>query len=485
MKRNDGFLLATVLAVLVVVFILAVSMSSLAITDLHLAENRRDRLVADQAAEAGLTLAMAEIQAAEEPPSELSGTCGGDPRCEFTATKKQEATTGVLYEVRVKGYGNNGAERELAALVLKGYGEPVVHPVFGQGLVSKDRVDVNGSMPMRGVIHGDHGFTINGIVNFLSGGATASCPSEEIPASECTCRTNPPTDFCSRGEPTQVVPPVDIGDPSDHIEALWEKYKEPRPEEYDKVVYGDLWINSEADLAELLAEGNRVRVVGGDVTVGTNLDVEGVEFILDEDRRFFLNGSADLKDVKIWAGEIVLNSEADLEDVALFSEGRVVFNGRVEPARNVVIVAEDLVTNGYADFYDSKILMEESYTANGNMRFHGASTIVSKGDLTFNGYTVVDSAFLEDGMPGLAVIAQGDIRFNGMGDPSVMAMWSGGEVVLNDGASELYGGILAKGRIIKNGNTAIYAQAIQNDDLPTVDTFDGVQVLSRTVVFGD
>jgi len=483
MQRNDGFLLATVMAVLLVIFLLTLSLSSLATTRLRVAENRRDRVVAEQAAEAGLALAIARLQAADGLPDELSGSCGDGLRCGYTAVLKAENETGVLYEVRSKGYGDRSAERELAALVLKGHGKPVVHPIFGRGLISKETVDVNGTMTIAGIIHGDHGFRTNGLIDFVGGAATASCPSEAIPASECVCSMHPRGEYCDRGRPTHVVPPADLGDPSDHIAALWEKYKEPRPEEgFDQVVYGDLRINSEEELRRL---GSRVRVVGGDVVVGTNLSAEGIEFVLDADRRFTVNGSADLRDVKVWAGEVWINSDADLDNVGFVAEGRVVFNGRIEPAKNVVIVADDLVTNGYADFYDSKLLLEESYTANGNMRYHGASTLVSKGDLTFNGYTVVDSEVLEDGMPGLAVIAQGDIRFNGMGDPSVMVMWAGGEVTINDGASRLYGGVLARGRILKNGNTAVYAQTLQNDDLPTVDTFDGVKVLSRTVVFGD
>jgi len=485
MRRNEGFLLATVLAVMVLVFLLTMSMSSLATTSLRVAENRRDRVVAEQAAEAGLALAMAQIEATEEPPAEISGTCGDGVNCTYQATLKDTNELGTLYEVHAKGYGEKNAEREIAALVYRSYGEPVVNPIFGQGLVSKDRVDVNGAMIMHGVIHGDHGFSMDGMVNFLAGGATASCPSEEIPEDSCFCMTHPPRpEYCFMGKPRHVVPPADIGDPSDHIEALWEKYKEPPPEDgFDTVIEGDLLITNSAQLAAL---GHRVRVINGNVMISSDLQAENIEFVLDDDRVLHVSGSADLSSVKIWAGGIVIDSNADLDDVKLFAKNRVVFNGVIEPAHDVVIVADDVATNGFADFYDSKILVEKDYIANGNMRFHGESTIVSKGNLVFNGYSVVEGNIEDDeAVKAPTVIAKGNIAFNGMGNPLVMVMWAGGNVVINDGASMLYGGVLAQGRILKNGASGIFARIVDNEDLPTVDTFDGVKVLSRTVVFGD
>lgn len=493
-------MLATVMATLVLVFLLTLSMSSLAVTSLRVAENRRDRVVAEQAAEAGLTLAMARIRAAEEPPDELSGNCGDGVNCSYQAVLKEENDTGALYEVSVKGYGQNGAERELAALVLKGHGEPRIAPVFSQGLVSKDTVLVTGSPTIVGDVHGDDGFDLRGNrIQIEEGVASASCTPEKD--SDCTCSVHGASlrEYCQRdGTPTYVVPPAQVDDPAAYIDTLWERYDEPRPGAgFDVVHEGRLEIHSTSDLEELgIGNGDepvRIRVVDGNVNIGPGVEIENVEFVLDDDRTFSSEG--DLTQVKVWAGNISIQGAPTLNKVALFADQRVEIGGGTSVYDSVImadslggdIAGNNPDTNGNVAFYSTKVLVNGDYTVSGHVEFYGASTVVSRGDLEFRGHTLFDVSTYPDGSPGLALIAEGDVTIHGAGGREDLAgvIWSGGQVIFNDGASTLYGGVVALGQIIKHGNTNIYARYIENDDLPTVDSFDGVQVLSRTVLFGD
>jgi hypothetical protein len=110
---------------------------------------------------------------------------------------------------------------------------------------------------------------------------------------------------------------------------------------------------------------------------------------------------------------------------------------------------------------DKVILVEGDATISGNTTLKNVTLIVT-GDITFDGRSQND-----DGVNKNAIIAGGNITFNGNSD-SYAVFWSDGSFIMNGGGT-VYGSIVSSGVTDINGKLYFeYDSSIDNDLLPVV-----------------
>lgn len=482
-QGNQGFVLAAALSVSVLILLLGFAMSSMASASLKTSGNELARLQAKYAAESGVDFAMAELQAMQPEAARtyfaapVQMDCPGDLDCTYKVAYADSTESGDVYRIESVGSGPKSAEYEVVALVIKGAGGTQTNPWFTLGLVSEGTVEVNGWTTIEdGGLHGNAGYRI-GTGQFSADTITASCPSEEIPASQCTCFAAGRNNFCNGREPAEVVDPVDVGDISAYLDDLWAKYDLAAPVA-DTTVRGPVYIRSQEELDAWA--GRTVRVTGGNVYINVpGATIHDLDLVLDEGYSVEVGLPATVENTRIWANDLTFLGNAEVYGSGFYLDGTLAFRGTSD-SYDSVYVADTIDFHGTSTVDSTKLLSVGDFDDHGAVTYSGETTVATRGDVAFYGATDLSALENED---GLAVIAEGDVTFSGRND-TVGIFWVGGDFRIN-GTKRIIGGVLSQSDIDLNGNTTIQAYGLQNDDLPQVDLLDGVYVLSRGAVTED
>ncbi|WP_456476766.1 hypothetical protein [Oceanithermus sp.] len=482
-QGNQGFVLAAALSVSVLILLLGFAMSSMASASLKTSGNELARLQAKYAAESGVDFAMAELQGMQPEAARayfaapVQIDCPGDLDCTYKVAYTGSNESGDVYRIESVGSGPKSAEYEVVALVIKGAGGTQTNPWFTLGLVSEGTVEVNGWTTIEdGGLHGNAGYRI-GTGRFSADTITASCPSDEIPASQCTCFAAGRNDYCNGREPAEVVDPVDVGDISAYLDDLWDKYDLAAPVA-GTTVAGPVYINSQEELDAWA--GKTVHVTGGDVYINVaGATIHDLDLVLDEGYSVEVNQPVAVENTRIWADDLTFLGHAEVRDSGFYLDGTLAFRGTSD-SYDSVYVAESIDFHGTSTVDSTKLLSEGDFDDHGAVTYSGETTLATRGDVAFYGASDLSGLENED---GLAVIAEGDVTFSGRND-TVGIFWVGGDFRIN-GTKRIIGGVLSQSDIDLNGNTTIKAYGLQNDDLPQVDLLDGVYVLSRGAVTED
>jgi len=483
-RATQGFVLAAALSVSVLILLLGFAMSSIASASLKTSSNELARIQAKYAAESGVDLAIAELDAMEPETARtyfatpVQMDCPGSLDCTYTVSYASSAEGGDVYRIVGDGRGPKSAAYQVNALVIKGGGGTQTNPWFTLGLVSEATVYINGFTRIEdGGLHGNTGYRI-GTGRFSADTITASCPSDEIPASECTCFAAGRNDFCIGSAPAEVVDPVDVGDISEHLDQMWETYDQAPPTTATVVVNGPLSITSQAQLDAWA--GQTVLVRGGDVSINVpGANFANINLVLEDGYSVSFNQPATVTNANIWAKDLTFLGHASVEGSGFYLDGTLAFRGTSDTADSVY-VADTIDFHGTSTVDSTKLLSEGDFDDHGAVTYSGETTLAVRGDIEFHGATDLSALDNED---GLAVIAEGDVTFSGRND-TVGVFWIGGDFRIN-GTKRIIGGVLSQSDIDLNGNTYVKARGLQNDDLPQVDLLDGVYVLSRGAVIGD
>jgi len=482
-RRKQGFILMATLLVSVLILLLGFAMSSMATTNLRTSGNRMSRIEAKYAAESGIDIAMAQLQQMDADAARtyyavpVSKNCPGGADCTVTVKYVQTIDGGDVYSIESTGRGPKSAQYDSVALVLKGDGGSETNPWFSRGLVSEATVYVNGWTTIEdGDLHGNTGYQIH-TGQFRADEVTASCPSDEIPASQCTCFAAGRNPYCNGNEPAEIVDPVDVGGISDHLDELWEEYDQPPPEDAT-VVNGPLVITSQSQLDDL--SGSTIHVVGGDVTINVpGAEMYNVNLVLDDGYSVSFNQPATVTNSNIWAKDLTFLGHADISNSGFYLDGDLAFRGTSDTSDSV-FVADGIDFHGTSDVSDTKLFSESDFDDHGAVTYSGETTLAVRGDIEFHGATDLSALDNED---GLAVIAEGDLTFSGRND-TVGVFWIGGNFRIN-GTKRIIGGVVSESDIDLNGRSYIKAQKLENEDLPQIDLLEGVYILSRGAVSED
>jgi len=482
-QRDRGFVLAAALSVSVLILLLGFAMSSMASASLKASGNKLARLQAKSAAGSGVDLAMAELQTMEPEEARLhfatavQNTCPGDIDCTYEIAYTGSDEGGDVYRIESVGSGPKSAKYEEVALVIKGSGGTQTNPWFSLGLVSEGKVDINGWTTIEnGGLHGNTGYRIRTGM-FSADTVSASCPSDEIPASQCTCFAVGHSDYCDGGEPAEVVDPVDVGDISAHLDDLWDEYGVAAPVA-DTTVAGPVYIDSQEELDAWA--GKTVHVTNGDVYVNVpGATIHDLDLVLDEGYSVEVSQPATVENSRIWADNLTFLGHAEVRDSGFYLDGTLAFRGTSD-SYDSIYVADGIDFHGMGMVDSTRLLSEGDFNDHGAVTYSGETTLAARGDVAFYGATDLSALENED---GLAVIAEGNVTFSGRSD-TVGIFWVGGRFRIN-GTKKIIGGVLSKKDIDLNGRTYIQAYNLQNDDLPQVDLLDGVYVLSRGAVTED
>ena len=482
-QGNRGFILMAALSLSVLILLLGFAMSSMATSSLRTSGNRLSRVEAKYAAESGVDIAMAQLEALDADTARnyfavpVSKNCPAGTDCTVTIQYLQSQSNGDVYKIASIGRGPKSARYDSEALVLKGSGGTETNPWFSRGLVSEGTVYVNGwTMIEDGDLHGNAGYEIH-TGQFNADSVTASCPSDEIPASECSCFAAGRNSYCDGRTPAEVVDPVDVGGISEHLDEMWEEYDRPPPTP-TVTVPGPLVISTQFQLDALA--GGTVRVSGGDVTINVpGAEMNNVNLVLDDGYSVRFNQPVTVSNSNIWAKDLTFLGHADVSNSGFYLDGDLAFRGTSDTSDSVY-VAGSIDFHGTGDIDSTKLLSEGDFDDHGAVTYSGETTLAVRGDIEFHGATDLSALDNED---GLAVIAEGDLTFSGRND-TVGVFWIGGNFRIN-GTKQIIGGVLSESDIDLNGRSYVKAYRLENDDLPQVDLLDGVYVLSRGAVTED
>jgi len=482
-RKKRGFILMATLSVSVLILLLGFAVSSIASANLRSSGNRLSRLEAKYAAESGIDIGMAELEALEPETARtyyavpVGKTCPGGTDCTITIQYVQSTDNGDVYRISSVGRGPKDARYDSVALVLKGGGGTETNPWFSKGLVSEATVYVNGWTTIEdGGLHGNTGYQIH-TGQFNADYVNASCPSDEIPASQCTCFAAGNNPYCDGHYPAEVVDPVDVGDISAHLDSLWEEYDQPPPT-VGTVVNGPLTISSQSQLDAW--SGRTILVRGGDVTINVpGAELDNVNLVLEDGYSVTFEQPTSVTDSNIWAENLTFLGHSDVSGSGFYINDDLAFRG-TNTSSDSVFVAGAIDFHGTSTVDSTKLFSEGDFDDHGAVTYSGETTLAARGDIEFHGATDLSALTNED---GLAVIAEGDLTFSGRSD-TVGIFWIGGDFRIN-GTKKIIGGVLSQSDIDLNGRSYIKALRLQNDDLPQVDLLEGVYVLSRGAVSED
>ncbi|WP_457637725.1 pilus assembly PilX family protein [Oceanithermus sp.] len=484
-QNSKGFVLVAALSVAMLILLLGFAMSSMANANLRSSGNRLSRLEAKYAAESGVDIGMAQLQSLDAETARnfyavpVSENCPTGTDCTITIQYVHSQSNGDVYRITSVGHGPRSAQYDSEALVLKGAGGTETNPWFALGLVSEGTVYINGTATIEdGGLHGNHGFSIH-TGRFSADSVTASCPSDEIPARQCTCFAAGPgsREYCNGREPAHVVDPVDVGAVSNHLDELWQKYQAEPPDSV-VIVSGPLVINNQAQLDDWA--GKTIKVVGGDVEINVaNGRLRDVNLILDGGHSVTVDSPLAVNGTNIWAQNLTFLGHSEVSDSSFYINDTLAFRG-TNQSSNSVYLAGNIDFHGTSTVDSTKLLSDGDFDDHGAVTYSGETTLASRGDVTFHGATDLSALDNED---GLAVIAMGDITFSGRSDTTGV-FWLGGNFRIN-GTKRIIGGVLSESDIDLNGRSYIKAHRVENDDLPQVELLDGVYVLSRGAVSED
>lgn len=444
-KSQQG--IALVSSLLVMVAVLALGLGSLFLTqvNLQIAENVRGNAAAQANAEGGMDMVLFVLREHYREHGAFPQEVSNAPSVEGLnyILEAYERATPDRATIRVRGLTASGAEYLTESLLLAESGEgehatASAPPYFAEGLVAEGTVTVNGNSTYTNAgILGYRGYTLNGVranqfeVCNEDGQCSRLNNANEVPVaakqgiSGYTCNSNP-LSLCHQGTPI-------------HLRNI------PEDQRIDIVEYEKIRDASKSECTRTYRSGHPLPPLNNLQDV-TNAGFKSDAVVCVENGGVNFPNNVDLSNVTVIARDSInFNGSSNLDNVTLISEQAGVNLGRTQ--------ADNL-----------RVFSQHSLNINNQANFAGQTTLASAGSVTFNGSTKAIQA--SDGTEGvgMAVIAEGDITFNGASD-TYGAFWAGGNFTYN-GNSRLLGGVAVRGNITVNGGIDIRSGlTVENPDL--------------------
>lgn len=486
-SSSSGFALVTSLLVMVVILLLGVGSMYLTRSNLKVAENVQVSATARGNAEIGLDASLLYLERYLEEHGVLPSAAEfvlplvqGGSSVQFALADRGEYVGYSVAEVnvdgaqfqrvtlQVEGQGpRSGAYvAELVADVsLGGGGGNEVIPLFGQGVSARRLVTVNGGPTFLDAgLHGNTGYTLNGFKvdafrRCVERNANGTCRTDRkysgppypvtaaVGERSYTCNINPGNnDICDWG-PVQLVADPFI-DPETGQPRFDPSYEGPRNAALCAIAYNP---NAGCGSARMENLNNLACTVthSGYPTMNRASDLPGLGF--RPGAVVCINGGVNFP------------SGADLSGVTVVARDSMNFNGESHGLDDTMLVSirGGVNLNGKQTLRNTRIFSQHSLNMNGKTSMVGTTTIASAGSVTFNGSTGNN-----DGVSRLAVVAGGDIIFNGSSD-TWGGFLAGGDFIQN-GKANIYGGVVALGSATFNGKLTIDSGVpIANPDLPS------------------
>ncbi len=158
------------------------------------------------------------------------------------------------------------------------------------------------------------------------------------------------------------------------------------------------------------------------------------------------------KVVRITNGNLTIPTGVTISNTVIIVEsGNIILSGSTHTLNNVALIANAGSINlGNVQGKDISAMASSSVTMNGAARFDGSTLLANgSGNMTFNGATK-----LLDSTQNLTVVSQGDLTFDGAQNTRGTFI-SQGQFTFN-GNSQLHGVIKAKGDILFNGGATVF-----------------------------
>ncbi len=391
-------------------------------------------------------------------------------------------------------------------------------PVYAKGIVSKTTVSINGMANTKLLstgVHGNQGYTLNGkikhVYTCIERNEDGTCYDFEFSAnpwtyftasaeqSNYTCNSHPSAPICQSGEP--MIMADDPFNPWNFDGTI----KDPQPAVINPraslllglytrgLVSAEAlqtmgYLSSTVDLANFslreLADTNNDGIANNDANYGpvdadidlTNLAAymcaqPGVNVYdgqsLNSASQLYSRGFRKNKVTCVTNG-VNFPKNSDLEDMTIIVlNGSMNFNGSSDLDNTNLINFSSGVNLDSGDIDSSLVFAKQHINVNRNAEIKGVTSLLTDGNMTHNGKTVVAST--DDGpIVGLNVVASGDITFNGRSD--TYGIYQSRGSFRQNGHSDLFGSVLAEKSIIFNGGVEVDASMpISNPTLGSVE----------------
>jgi Tfp pilus assembly protein PilX len=436
MRNNRG--IAIVASIIVMVVILALGVGSMFLTqnNLKTAENVRSNAVAKSNAESGLDVAyelLRDYYATNKKLPEQPVTFSDDTYAVSYFPYNEEE--GRMQSV---GTSSSGAEFISEAIFSVAAGKSSIPPELIKGLTSEGEVRVNGgaSLYVDAGVHGNSGFWLGGDFR--------------------VCEERDALGLCTEFDPATIADadlPVSLSNPNGSCRVRSttcnaNNYLEPAI---------SIGVN-------YLSRRNRAADLNGD----GNFNPDNYRSSLDCATALTGTTGNAMTGRKICASGAVTLQNADLTDVTIITNGNITLNG-TSTLNNVTLISlNGTVIMGTSDNTNVRIFSQNAMTFSGSNKsplswtWNGENTIATASNITINGSgrhdNIINPIINEDGSVniGLAIIAEGNITFNGSNDERdyYTAFVSGGTFTQN-GRSRFFGSIASRGTLRFNGNLEI------------------------------
>ena len=419
--------------------------------------------------------------------------------------------------------GKSGADASyttemLAKAVPASTSQKLPLPVYAKGIVSKTTVSINGMANTKLLstgIHGNQGYTLNGKIKHVYScterAEDGTCDDFDYAANpwsyftasagqgSYTCNSHASAPLCQGGQP--MIMADDPFNPWNFDGSV----KDPQPAVINPraslllglytrglVSAEDLqsmgYLSAGADLASFglreLADTNGDGIANTDSNYGpvdagidlTNIAIHmcaqpGVHFYNGES----LNSVSQLHSRGFRKGKVtcVTNGvnfpkNSDLEDMTiLVVNGSMNFNGSSDLKNTNLVNFSSGINISSGDIDSSLVFAKDHINVNRNAKIEGVTSLLTDGNMTHNGSTVVASN--DDGpIVGLNVVAGGDITFNGRSD--TYGIYQSRGAFRQNGHSDMFGSVLAEQAITFNGGVEVDASMpISNPTLGSVE----------------
>jgi hypothetical protein len=437
MKRQQGIAIVSGLIVLVVIMAIGVGALFLTNTNLRTSENVRSNAVAAANAESGLEIAALLLRESylgtttnRSFPSSLTL-----PATSTYSLASYNRTNSSQAVVKILGVSASGGEFLSEAVIKVQPGDPILPPVYSLGLASEGTVTVtsNASLYIDASVHGNNGIDL--------GGTFATC--DERVKTKCiryTTLSTAPVSISSRNATCKLKSGT-YSNVCSNKTAITRAPISISPSYYTRR-------DRAADLngdGTFTATNFSTSTDCASATVSTSLStaVPNSKYCITGAVNLTANPLSLKNTTIIASGNITISGSATLENVTLISlTGLVSFGSNVNATGVRVFSQKDLS------------LQSNSLTWN------GINTLATYGNITFNGSNnannIVNPVYNADGSVaiGLALIAEGSITFNGRNNATdtYYATFIAGKELTQNGKSNFYGTISAKGNLTFHGN---------------------------------
>lgn len=512
MTRPHGFMLPVAITVALFVLIFSLGGSYLLNTNLRIGGNLKGNTIARYASEAGLEHAIGWLQV-RLAANQLNRNEAISP---LSVTQSNQGSYSVSFSwsggtltVTSVGTGPRSSEYQ-SRLVLSINQGNRQNPLFGQGWIAGNRIELNGVTNVQGArIHGDLGFaSLSGTTSYSNDGVTWANIKDMVPSSiPISGARGVNSQLCSTSTPNNVVclsgiqmynqfcPIFQTAAAATTCDDL----STATPSLVDAATTPKVTAPSVNTLASTATGGAITNLVSGDPvnqapgicntsgsgntftfnSVTGSMSSTTLSSLLSSTGRVMGGDPRRVLCLRLTGGatQIIITGTLNLSNYRLVVNVPLTLPSTSTLSSFDIISSRNLTLNGVAAS-NSKFYSGGAITLSNSAQFTGNSTLASRNALTFNGNANMQAE------KGLAIISESSVTFNGASGIKSL-IWAGSNITFNGGTggdTAYEGGAVAIGNIVRNGSANYILRAnssIENTDLPQTNTQPSIDVISR------